>query len=352
MSGTLHGADLDGLDQLGEHFARASQSIRTLTDVIGTGVGEADRFWHGPDAAGFKQQWFTSHRAAMVAAAVSLSDAADDIRRNRMEQAVTSSVDTVGVGGPNGVANTGLGGAVTAALGGGPLVDFLLGDIANFWNGGADDGFPVGQLGAALIRVGRTASWLRGGPFPTFNTGLVGRGTAAALSRVPALAPYGAWLGSPAATTFFTRVGVAGGLVGTGFGAYNLYQQGNPIDAFQENPAGYTADVASTAFSASSTLFFIAPSPFTAGLVIGTGLVWAGAEVIEHWDDITEWTSDTWNATTDWVGDRASDFVDYHVDAVSDAWDAGADLVSGGVDLAGDVVGGVGDFIGGIDDWF
>ncbi|MDH5522011.1 MAG: hypothetical protein OEZ14_15920, partial [Acidimicrobiia bacterium] len=296
MSATLHGADLEGLDHLGEHFTRASQSIRTLTNIIGFGVMESDRFWHGPDAAGFKQQWFDSHRAAMVAAAVSLSDAAEVIGRNRDEQAVTSSVDTIGV---VGTSTGGSGVATMAGLGRGPIIDFLLGDVANFWNGGADEGFPVGQLTAALIRVGRTAAFLGGGPLPTFNTGLVGRLTAAGLNRIPAMAPYGAWLGSPAATTFFKRAGVAGGLVGTGLGLYDLYQQGNPIDAFQANPAGYVADVASTAFSASTAAFFLAPSPITAGLVIGTGVVWAGAEVVENWDDITEWTSDTWNATTD-----------------------------------------------------
>ena len=97
MSATLHGVDLEGFDHLGQHFTRVLQSIRTLTDIIGFGVMESDRFWHGPDAAGFKQQWFDSHRAAMVAAAVSLSDAAEVIGRNRDEQAVTSSVDTIGV---------------------------------------------------------------------------------------------------------------------------------------------------------------------------------------------------------------------------------------------------------------
>ena len=29
----------------------------------------------------------------------------------------------------------------------------------------------------------------------------------------------------------------------------------------------------------------LAPNPVTAGLVIGTGLVWGGAELVDHWDD-------------------------------------------------------------------
>lgn len=368
MSGTLYGADLEGLDELSDHFARASQSIRTLGDIIGAGVTESDRYWHGPDAAGFKQQWFGSHRAALMAASLSLNEAAEEIRRNRAEQAVTSSIDDNGYGPtghpgtgdwglggwpgpggwpglsgwPGGLPPLGYGSGALAGFGLGPIADFLFGDVANFWNGGADDSFPVGQLGAGLVRVFRTAAFATGyGPFPTFNTGLIGRGLGGILTRIPAVSQYGAWLGTPAATTFFTRVGIAGGVVGTGLGVYNLYQQGNPIDAFQENPAGYVADVASTAFSASTTAFLLAPNPITAGLVVGTGLVWAGAEIVDHWDDITEWTSDTWNSTTDWVGDRAGDFVDSQVDMLSDAWDVGTD-----------VVGGVGDFIGGIDDWF
>ena len=363
MTGTLHGADLDGLDRLGEHFTRASQAIRTLTDVVGAGVGESDRYWHGPDADGFKQQWYSNHRAALVAAAVSLTDAADHIARNRTEQAVTSSIDGAGTatgwpagagwppgwgagwpGGPGagpGLPPLGYGSGALAGFGFGPITDFLFGDVASFWNGGADDGFPIGQLGAALVRVYRTANFARGGPFPTFNTGLLGRGLANGLTRVPALSHYGTWLGSPAATGFFSKVGIAGGIAGTGFGLYDLYQQGNPIDAFQENPAGYVSDLASTAFSASTTMFFLNPNPVTTALVIGTGLVWAGAEVVEHWDDITEWTSDAWDSTTDWVGDRASDFVDSQVDMLSDAWDTGTDIVEG-----------IGGFIGGIDDWF
>lgn len=195
------------------------------------------------------------------------------------------------------------------------IVPFFLGDVANFWTGG-EEGFPVGSLTAAQIRSYRTYKWIRAvqlsadpaeaaGLFPTFNTGLVGRGLSSGLSRIPwaTATRAGGWLPTPAATTVFSKVSVVGGVVGTGLGTYELVQQGNPVDAYQREGAGYVADVASTAFSATSTAFFIAPNPVTGALVIASGIVWAGAEVVDHWDDITDWVDDSWEA----AGDLSSD---------------------------------------------
>ncbi|GAA3536716.1 hypothetical protein AFL01nite_11300 [Aeromicrobium flavum] len=102
-------------------------------------------------------------------------------------------------------------------------------------------------------------------------------------------------------------LGIVGGVASTGMGAYDLYQQGNPVEAFEREGAGYVADVAETAFSASSTAFLIAPNPVTATLAVGSGLVWAGAEVVDNWDDISERASDlgeaaskAWDKVTPW----------------------------------------------------
>ena len=247
------------------------------------------------------------------------------------------------------------------------IADFFLGDVGNFWTGGDDDGVPVGQLGAAALRAFRMRAWFRDGTLPVFNTGFVGDRIARLLGRFPALAPAGSWLSSPAATSVFRRVGVAGGLFGTATGLVDLYQQGNPIDAFQAEGAGYVADVAGTAFSASSTAFFIAPNPVTGALVIGTGVVYVGAEIVDHWDDITEWTDNAWDATTEWAsttwdnGTQAlTDAVVSNVMAIDEAWDAGTEFVAdvgssladGACDLvagAGDLLGSAGDLVGG---WF
>lgn len=196
------------------------------------------------------------------------------------------------------------------------LVPFFLGDIANFWTGG-EEGFPVGSLTAAQIRSYRTYKWLRivsetsrhspqaAEVFPTFNTGLAGRRLASDLSRIP-WAPAsraGTWLTTPAATAVFSKVNIVGGAVSTGLGTYEIVQQGNPVDAYQREGAGYVADWASTAFSATSTAFFIAPNPVTGALVIASGIVWAGAEVVDHWDDITDWVDDSWEAAGDFSSD-------------------------------------------------
>lgn len=191
----------------------------------------------------------------------------------------------------------------------------FLGDIANFWTGG-EEGFPVGSLTAAQMRSYRTYKWIRAmqsgadiaevaRAFPTFNTGLAGRGLALGLSRVPwaPAARAGGWLPTRAATAVFSKVNVAGGAVSTGLGTYDVIQQGNPVDAYQREGAGYVADVASTAFSATSTAFFLFPHPALGVLVITTGLVWAGAEVVDHWDEISDWVSDSWDAAGNFSSD-------------------------------------------------
>ncbi len=95
-------------------------------------------------------------------------------------------------------------------------------------------------------------------------------------------------------------LGVAGGAFSTATGAYNLYQQGNPVDAFEREGAGYVADVAETAFSASSTAFLVAPNPVTATLAVTSGVVWAGAEIVDNWDSISEGAGDALDTLTFW----------------------------------------------------
>lgn len=102
-------------------------------------------------------------------------------------------------------------------------------------------------------------------------------------------------------------LGVVGGGLATVNGGINLYRQGRPDQAFKREGAGYVADVAETAFAASSTAFLVAPNPVTATLAVGSGLVWAGAEVVDNWDDISDKASDlaegaskAWDKVTPW----------------------------------------------------
>ncbi|RHA43948.1 hypothetical protein [Cellulomonas rhizosphaerae] len=81
-----------------------------------------------------------------------------------------------------------------------------------------------------------------------------------------------------------------------------------------QGKAHVVGEYAETAFNASMTAALIAPNPTTLGLVAVTGLVWAGAEVVEHWDDITKAADEA----VDWVGDRADDAADWAGDRIDD----------------------------------
>lgn len=118
-------------------------------------------------------------------------------------------------------------------------------------------------------------------------------------------------------------LGVVGGIASTGFDVANLAAQGNPVDAFQREGAGYVADLAKTGFDASLTAALIAPNPITWGAVAVTGTVWAGAEIVDHWDDVSA-AADT---AADWAGDR-----------LGDTADALGDVADGALGKAGDAV--------------
>ncbi len=98
----------------------------------------------------------------------------------------------------------------------GTLIDFVAGDLASFWNTTGRDATSIGSLTAGAIRIGRTGVYLASGldysKFPVSNTGLIGRNVAKGIERVPKLARYGRWLGSPAATTALRRAGFVGRL--------------------------------------------------------------------------------------------------------------------------------------------
>lgn len=217
---------------------------------------------------------------------------------------------------------------------------------------GNDEDFPLISLATAAGKMWRMSR----GVAPIFQTGIVGRtllsrmsglsGSAGQFARWMTSAPRHAAMPSglikpPAWATSggkagwgplssggkiygmgaMRTLGVVGGVVNTGMGVYDLVQQGNPVEAFKRDGAGYVADVAETAFSASTTAFLVAPNPVTAGLAVGTGLVWAGAEVVDHWDEISE---------------TASDVKDEISETASDAWDGAGEVAS---DVGGTVKG-------------
>lgn len=111
---------------------------------------------------------------------------------------------------------------------------------------------------------------------------------AAKLSRFGALAKTAGGL---------RMLGIAGGVAGTIYSGANVIAQGNPVDAFKRNGAGYVADVAEFGFNASLTAAMIAPNPFTVGAAVIFGGIYLGAKVVEHWDDIKKGASKAVDAT-------------------------------------------------------
>lgn len=116
---------------------------------------------------------------------------------------------------------------------------------------------------------------------------------------------------------FLRGAGVVGGVVSSGYDIANIASQGNPIEAFKRDKAGYVADYAKLGLDASLTAALIAPNPVTWGAVAVTGVIYGGAELVDHWDDVTAATSDA----AHWAGDQADKVVDSVGDGLGDAVD-------------------------------
>ncbi|MFE0672605.1 PE-PGRS family protein [Streptomyces sp. NPDC058867] len=174
------------------------------------------------------------------------------------------------------------------------VIDFLVGsdELAKTYAGFTHSGQPVARAGnASLIKV-----FTKAANSQRFANSLPNAAGSAGALRTG--------LSTAAKTAGFLRgAGIVGGVVSTGFSATNVISQGNPVEAFKRNGAGYVADVAEVGFNASLTAAVVAPNPVTIGLAVGTGLVYGGAKVVEHWDDIEKGAGEA----VDWVGDKTKD---------------------------------------------
>ncbi|MGW2817727.1 PE-PGRS family protein [Streptomyces sp. NPDC001415] len=174
-------------------------------------------------------------------------------------------------------------------ISGNSAIDFLVGSdrLAKMYGGLTHSGqIPGRAANASLWKVTRNAA---------ADARLFGNGRWAALGK--GLNTAGK------AGGFLRGAGVVGGVFSTVYSGANVWAQGNPASHFtdREHGAKYVADVAEVGFNASLTAATVAPNPFTLGAVAVTGAVWAGAKVVEHWDDI----KDGAGKAADWVGDKA-----------------------------------------------
>jgi hypothetical protein len=225
----------------------------------------------------------------------------------------------------------------------GEIEDWLRGALG-VWNGSQDDTFPIGRWVAGLLYVNRVAGFLRADrAVPTVANGWV--------MRRLADTRYVRWLNNPFVQTVGRRVSIGLGFYSTISDAIVVYEHGNPIDAFEQEKAGYVADMARLGFSASTTAFLVAPNPITGGVVIATGVVWAGAEVVDHWDEITEFWGETYadiEAATEWVYDQSAGVVadgwNWTAGEVGDATDRIENRLGDGYDWAADQVNAIQDW--------
>ncbi|MGW7818689.1 PE-PGRS family protein [Streptomyces puniciscabiei] len=176
------------------------------------------------------------------------------------------------------------------------VIDFLVGSdqVAKMYGGFTHSGQAIARAGnASLVKVFTKAA----------NSQRFANSFAEATNAARGAGALRTGLGAAARTAGFLRgVGIVGGVLSTGFSAANVISQGNPVKAFKRNGAAYVADVAEVGFNASLTAAMVAPNPVTIGLAVGTGIVYGGAKIVQHWDDIKKGAGQA----TKWVGDKMS----------------------------------------------
>ena len=171
------------------------------------------------------------------------------------------------------------------------------------------------QAGSQLPRVASWTNNIIGRPWVNPANGSVygrGAGNLVTMARTSGM-------GTMARSAGVLRLGGAGfsalATVDGAIGMWNnraelaqMWQEGGT-----EGKAHVVGEVAETAFNASMTAAMVAPNPLTLGAVAVTGVVWAGAEIVEHWDEISAAAGEA----AEWAGDRAEEAVDW----AEDRWD-------------------------------
>jgi hypothetical protein len=95
-----------------------------------------------------------------------------------------------------------------------------------------------------------------------------------------------------------------------------------------QGKAKVIGDFAEVGFNGSLTAAMIAPSPVTWGAVAVTGVIYGGARLVEHWDDVTKAVGDA----TKWVGDTVDKGVDAVTNTIGDGVDEIKDTLGDGIE--------------------
>ena len=120
-------------------------------------------------------------------------------------------------------------------------------------------------------------------------------------------------------------LGVAGSAFATAdstLGLISSFRSGEEQDAWTHGgtsgKAKVIGDFAEVGFNASLTAAMIAPNPVTWGAVAVTGVVYGGARLVEHWDDVTHAAHEA----VDWAGDKLDDAASAVTHTLGDGLDA------------------------------
>ncbi|MFB7332661.1 mucin-2 [Streptomyces adustus] len=130
---------------------------------------------------------------------------------------------------------------------------------------------------------------------------------AGAASRVAGASRFGAFASGAGAALrtagWWRAAGIGGSIVATGVGAFDVWQEGNPVEAFKRDKAGYVAKVSGVAFNASLTAAMIAPNPVTIGAAVVTGAVYGVATIVDNWDTVKKFPGKVADAGA-WAGKK------------------------------------------------
>lgn len=80
----VFGADVEQLEQLGRKFDEESQQLKQAISVVANQLGQT--WWQGPDADKFRQEWDSTHKAALARLAEGLQQAAQQVKKQAGEQ--------------------------------------------------------------------------------------------------------------------------------------------------------------------------------------------------------------------------------------------------------------------------
>ncbi|MET7292388.1 mucin-2 [Streptomyces griseoloalbus] len=133
---------------------------------------------------------------------------------------------------------------------------------------------------------------------------------ASALSRATGasrLSAFASGAGTALRTGGFWRTaGIGGSAASTVIGAVDLVQEGNPVEAFKRDKAGYVAKASGVAFNASMTAAMVAPTPITMGAAVVTGAVYGVATIVDNRKALKEFPGKVADAGS-WASEKISE---------------------------------------------